>query len=394
MSAVPQSSPSIEVFFSYSREDEPLRNKLENHLSELWRRGVLSWHDRKIGAGTEWAGRIDEHLDSAQIILLLISSDFLASSYCHVEMKRALERHERREARVIPILLRPVAHWEKAPFHRLQVLPANGIPVTSFENPEEAYAAIAEAVIDAVDDLLGDEESRGPARPRVPVRRRRAGWLLTAAGIAIVAVALIAFGIRARTQRLPPPPTAAPAVSTLAEKERLNLAFAVGSSIAMAGQSTHTVAEAMFERALTDLAVPPDTVRQLDRAYGEVDRAALAGTLGYDELEARKAELMKRIAAPLTPSDTAALELGHDATALLLLVRFWSQYPSDEEALSVARDRVERLQASARDGLVPPAVADRLRAIDDVNLIQAKYRRDTERLLDDAVRYFDMKPRQ
>ena len=85
---------SIEIFFSYSHKDEKLRDELDNHLSSLWRRGIAKkWHDRHIGPGTEWAGEIDAHLDSAQIILLLVTPDFLASNYCNLEMKRALERH-------------------------------------------------------------------------------------------------------------------------------------------------------------------------------------------------------------------------------------------------------------------------------------------------------------
>jgi TIR domain len=104
------STPPIEVFISYSHKDEALREKLGTHLSLLKRHGVIDdWHDRRIGAGQEWAGAIDEHLNSAAIILLLVSADFLASDYCYDrEMKRALERHDAGDARVIPVILRNV----------------------------------------------------------------------------------------------------------------------------------------------------------------------------------------------------------------------------------------------------------------------------------------------
>jgi hypothetical protein len=70
----------IEVFYSYSHKDEKLRDKLETHLSQLQHEGLIAgWHDRKISAGTEWKGQIDEHLRNAQIILLLVSPDFLAA---------------------------------------------------------------------------------------------------------------------------------------------------------------------------------------------------------------------------------------------------------------------------------------------------------------------------
>lgn len=98
-----------------------------SHLSNLRRQGVIrEWHDRKIGSGTEWVKEIDEHLNSAEVILLLISSDFIASEYCHeIEMKRAMERHESGEARVIPVILRSV-DWSGLIFSKLQAAPNDG----------------------------------------------------------------------------------------------------------------------------------------------------------------------------------------------------------------------------------------------------------------------------
>lgn len=84
-----------DVFFSYSHKDEALRDRLEVHLTMLKREGIIeTWHDRRITAGDEFAGVIDARLESADLILLLVSADFLNSNYCFdVEMKRALERH-------------------------------------------------------------------------------------------------------------------------------------------------------------------------------------------------------------------------------------------------------------------------------------------------------------
>ena len=107
------------VFFSYSHADEALRNELEKHLAGLCREGVITtWHDRRIGPGDDLHGQIHDQLDSADIVLLLVSSDFLDSDYCYdVEMTvRAMQRHERGEARVIPIgILRP-CDWHGTPF--------------------------------------------------------------------------------------------------------------------------------------------------------------------------------------------------------------------------------------------------------------------------------------
>src|SRR5215469_3613891 len=100
MSAAPT---PIEIFCSYAHEDEEWWQKLETHLSLLKRQGLISlWQDRLIAPGTDWAQTIDAHLETASVILLLVSADFLASDYCYgVEMKRALERQEAGEARVV-----------------------------------------------------------------------------------------------------------------------------------------------------------------------------------------------------------------------------------------------------------------------------------------------------
>ena len=117
----------IKIFYCYAREDEELRNELEKHLKPLKRSGLISeWHDRQIKAGTDWECEIETHLNTASIILLLVSPDFIYSEYCYSkEMKRALERHVSGEAQVIPIILRPV-HWEETPIGRLQALPTDG----------------------------------------------------------------------------------------------------------------------------------------------------------------------------------------------------------------------------------------------------------------------------
>src|SRR6266699_5120082 len=96
----------VKMFFCYAHEDEALLKKLKTHLKLLQRQHLIDiWHDRDISAGTEWEREISHHLNTAQVILLLISPDFMDSDYCYgVEMKRAIERHERGEALVIPMM--------------------------------------------------------------------------------------------------------------------------------------------------------------------------------------------------------------------------------------------------------------------------------------------------
>src|SRR5690348_9979659 len=133
------SGQEINLFYCYAREDRALRDELEKHLSWLKRRYWLkNWHDREILPGEEWEQAIDEHLNSAHIILLLISPDFMASDYCFGrEMERALERHKAGTCRVIPILLRPT-YWKGAPFSTLQLLPTHAKPITRWQDRDEA----------------------------------------------------------------------------------------------------------------------------------------------------------------------------------------------------------------------------------------------------------------
>ena len=142
------------VFISYAHEDEPLRQQLEAHLSLLRRQGLLAdWHDHKILPGEDRARSIDEHLETASLILLLISPDFLASEYCYgVEMQRALERKQNGEVQVIPIILRPV-DWESAPFAHLQCLPRDSRAITEWENRDAALRDIARGIRSAIEQL-------------------------------------------------------------------------------------------------------------------------------------------------------------------------------------------------------------------------------------------------
>ena len=145
----------MEIFCAYSHEDEELREKLGKHLAPLRRQGIITdWYDRKMSAGKEWEAEIDEHLNSAHVILLLVSSDFIDSYSCYdVEMKRALERHKDRDARVIPIILRPVVDWERLPFGKLLALPTDGRAVTLWENQDEAFTNVAKGIAEVVEEL-------------------------------------------------------------------------------------------------------------------------------------------------------------------------------------------------------------------------------------------------
>lgn len=144
----------IKLFLSYSHQDENLRKELEKHLASLRREGVIDvWQDRRIGPGDEFAREISNQLESADIVLLLVSSDFLHSDYCYdIEMKRAMERHADGSARVIPVILRP-CDWQNTPFGKLIATPTDGKAVTEHASLDRGFLDVARAVRTAVDGL-------------------------------------------------------------------------------------------------------------------------------------------------------------------------------------------------------------------------------------------------
>lgn len=147
-------SQPIKLFLAYAREDEAFKDELVKHLTALHRQGLISiWHDQAIEPGSRWENVIEENLQSADIILLLVSADFIASDYAYnIEMKKAIGRHEVGSAVVIPVILRP-CRWKGAPFGKLQALPKDGKPVTHWPNPDDAWDNVVEAIEKRVEEI-------------------------------------------------------------------------------------------------------------------------------------------------------------------------------------------------------------------------------------------------
>jgi tetratricopeptide (TPR) repeat protein len=139
------------IFLSYVHQDEQLLHELETHLSLLKRQGLIStWYNRQIAPGTNWTREIEQQLEQAAIILLLVSADFLASDHCYyTEMERALERHQAGQAQVLPILLRP-ADLKDAPFAHLQPLPTDAKPITLWPNRDRAFVDVVAGIRRAI----------------------------------------------------------------------------------------------------------------------------------------------------------------------------------------------------------------------------------------------------
>jgi hypothetical protein len=140
--------PPFRVFYSYSHADVRMLDKLRKHMTMLRREGLITeWSDREIEAGSEWREEIERELESADVILLLVSSDFLASDFCYEEeMTRAIERARAGEVLVIGVMLRPVDGWHNTPFAEFQLVPRNARPITKWSDMDSAYADVAESI--------------------------------------------------------------------------------------------------------------------------------------------------------------------------------------------------------------------------------------------------------
>ncbi len=142
------------VFCCYARKDQEFLQDLKTQLKSLEREGLITVKaDIDISPGAEWETNIIHHLEVADIILLLISPDFIASDYCfNEEMRRALIRHEQGTARVIPVIVRP-ASWLKMPFGKLQALPKDAAPISTWQDRDTAFLNVAKGIRTVVQKL-------------------------------------------------------------------------------------------------------------------------------------------------------------------------------------------------------------------------------------------------
>ncbi|HMK04798.1 MAG TPA: toll/interleukin-1 receptor domain-containing protein [Ferruginibacter sp.] len=151
----------LKIFLSYAHEDETMKKQLDKNLVMLKKSDKIEvWEDRAIIPGDVWDEKIGNALTTADIILLLISVDFNNSQYIwDKELKIALERHESDEARVIPVILR-TCEWSEMPYTKLQVLPTNAKPISSFDDADEAYTDVAKGIRMVVDHILSQRATR------------------------------------------------------------------------------------------------------------------------------------------------------------------------------------------------------------------------------------------
>lgn len=162
-------SMAITVLLCYAsqdKRDKRMAVQLKNHLSLLERNQLITvWDSSSISPGYEREQELGKLLDNAQIILLLVSASFLASHYCYKkEMLQAIERHERKEARVIPVIIRST-HWEEPPLDKLEPLPASAKPIAKWEPQDDGFKNVVDGIRQVITQW-NEHSLPGPQRER------------------------------------------------------------------------------------------------------------------------------------------------------------------------------------------------------------------------------------
>jgi hypothetical protein len=138
---------AISIFYacSSSKEDLQLQEEIGKQLGFLRKQKLIDeWHSGKLEAGAEREAETRRRLENAQVILLLVSADLLASEDDSI-IVRAMERHREGTAIVVPVILRPV-EWQETAFNGLVALPDEGRPITSWSNRDDAFLSVAKGI--------------------------------------------------------------------------------------------------------------------------------------------------------------------------------------------------------------------------------------------------------
>jgi hypothetical protein len=206
---------SWRVFYSYSHKDAELRERLGTYLAPLaYQKKIIEWHDRKIEPGADWEIEISSQLESAHLILLLVSADFLASEYCFgVEVEKALARLKRDEVKVVPVLLKPCL-WKESRFSELQIIPRDAKAITSWASPEEALNDVASEISKLV-------SVPPPSSPETPTRLPEAQRFDSSPDLVRGQVRSYAHLYERTRQRMPPSNERTRRMEEIFEKMRL-----------------------------------------------------------------------------------------------------------------------------------------------------------------------------
>ncbi|MFP0195843.1 TIR domain-containing protein [Pseudomonas sp. PHC1] len=168
----------VKVFVSYSHEDESYRNDLVKYFSNMVRNKEIStWTDRDISASQKWREEIDNNLNGTQVIIFLVSPDFINSDYCvDVEMARALEMHRENQALIVPIYIR-ATDVKHSPLAEIHSLPTDRRPIKSWDDKDRAWLDVIEGLRKTIATLPEEKEMATVVDLTLKLTESHRSWL-------------------------------------------------------------------------------------------------------------------------------------------------------------------------------------------------------------------------
>lgn len=364
----------VDLFYSYAHEDRPLRDELAKHLKIMERRGVIRpWHDGCIVPGQAWNKEISDKLESADLVLLLISLDFMDSEFIwSQELDTAMKRHARGEASVVPVMLKAY-DIEGAPFAKLQGLPSDLRPVTSWPIRDEAWTDVAKGIRRTVEHIQAHRKEAAvpghaepPASPAAPSASE--------AGVAVAALPTKG------EVPLPPAITASARVGTVDPTARVAASLAADPLLArVVEEFSSQVAEAAKARGAAGI----DTGSAQRAALALIDAPEQKRVLWVDDRPSnnrREAAALAKLqieVVQVTDTDAALARIASDPEAFDLVLSDWTRPEPLEGAPSAG---IRLLRGLRRDWRDMPVVfyhgsfdPQRRQALHDLALAEGAY---------------------
>ena len=145
----------INIFISYSKEDESYLKPLKTRLDNIKRSFSLNyWSDHHLQAGGKVHQDILRALETADIVLLIVSPDFIATDYCFdIEVQKALQLYEQGKNTVIPIIIRETLDWVNYNIGQLTALPTKGKPLEDWQSADKFWTNVQQGIRERVAEL-------------------------------------------------------------------------------------------------------------------------------------------------------------------------------------------------------------------------------------------------
>ena len=153
----PKEKPTIGLFYSYCHKDAHYRTDMDKNLHLLEDFGLSQWSDEEISPGRQFNYEIRNRMKEARILVYLISPDFIRSTACKEEWKIGKQLSAENGSVLIPIILRRCAWKDFDTMRDYLALPTDGQPVSSFDNPDDAWAIVYDGI-----KVVLEEECRTP----------------------------------------------------------------------------------------------------------------------------------------------------------------------------------------------------------------------------------------